>query len=110
MTTTYDKRMLNLPKWARERITVLEMQLGELREQVATLYGSTPTDTCWSYYTTPKWLPKGELVTFSMPGPRDRDFHVGARVTSEGVLDIFASSRLVVMPGASNHIIVKAMD
>lgn len=94
-----------LPKWARDRIDVLERDLAFAQEQLDARDAPEGTPITWSTLADHKWhgLHAYATVRFVAQGG-----WIECNVTHEGELAVRAEGLLVVQPRAGNMVILRS--
>jgi hypothetical protein len=104
VTKPTSQDITRLPKWAQDRIRLLEANLRSAQRDLDAMTGDPAnTDTLLWNYQNEKGLPRHANIRFRT-GPKGADY-IDARLDDiEGCVVIHGGDRLAIVPSASNVI------
>lgn len=105
-------KLESLPKWAQDRITLLERDVAYWKDQAYAVSVDGETDTSVRDLMSSRGLPPGASVRFGPPG----DIHnfIEVRIVSQPgenvAVDIHSARGLAIRPRASNTVVAECRE
>lgn len=95
-----------LPKWAQEKLHILNNQVRTMRGAMQEMTEETPSNVYWNDYSTDarKFIPDNAIVRFQLP-----DGYITMHMYDDRV-QVLGSTRIKLNPHASNHIEIRIDD
>jgi len=104
------ENVTKLPKWAQDRIAILERDLAAAQREMRSIYAKEDTGVRILYFpqhdqTMP--LPERAQVEF---GPKDFGTALTVTLRKDGGVDVHGEGRIAITPWAANSVTIKVAE